>query len=230
MPARFRRSINRRSIAEAFLHAIEHPIAGAAGSAGTTVKAIFGQRFIPGVLDRYLASDGVERSGDASSCRLRREDNLDAPLPGDRGAHGSFDREARVVQHRVLAANAPPESRAGLRALHRGDGRSRAGTDLGRSGLTAHQDGMPPESRTTRSSATADPRRWSPAAARSTGCAGRGSTARRSSRRCSTPRPAATGAIAPGGPRADDASLRRRVERARHRVRDRRTALARSPI
>jgi hypothetical protein len=63
--------------------------------AGSTVKAIVGQRLVPWYADRRLASvawdgqmtDEPEPSG--------RPDNVDAPIPGDRGAHGRFDHEAR---------------------------------------------------------------------------------------------------------------------------------------
>lgn len=59
-----------------------------------TIKAILGQRLIPGLLDRYLA---MKAWGSQTTARLppTREDNLYAPLPGDRGARGSFGGEAR---------------------------------------------------------------------------------------------------------------------------------------
>jgi short-subunit dehydrogenase len=81
-------------IARAFLHAIERP-SRELWIGWSTVKAILGQRFIPGILDRYLA----RMAWDAQTTdRLppTGTDNLSAPLPGDRGAHGSFDHEART--------------------------------------------------------------------------------------------------------------------------------------
>lgn len=59
-----------------------------------TIKAILGQRAIPGILDRWLAKMGYEGQ---QTARLRHThpDNVDAPLPGDRGAHGEFDAQAR---------------------------------------------------------------------------------------------------------------------------------------
>jgi NAD(P)-dependent dehydrogenase (short-subunit alcohol dehydrogenase family) len=79
--------------ARAFLHAVEHP-SRELWVGWPTFKAIVGQRFIPGMLDRYLAD--VAWDGQTTH-RLppTRRDNLDAPLPGDRGAHGSFEHEAR---------------------------------------------------------------------------------------------------------------------------------------
>lgn len=79
----------------------------------STVKAIVGQRIAPGLLDRYLAHmawDGQQ----TATLHHRHRDNLDAPLPGDRGAHGEFDDRSRrhssqqwVSRHRkALAAGA----------------------------------------------------------------------------------------------------------------------------
>lgn len=65
----------------------------------STTKAIFGQRFIPGLLDRYLAKaawDGQQTDELPPGHPVRHDaDNLDTPLPGDRGAHGPFHATAR---------------------------------------------------------------------------------------------------------------------------------------
>jgi hypothetical protein len=75
-----------------------------------TIKAILGQKLIPGLLDRYLAHKAW-RAQTTRRLPPTRADNLDAPLPGDRGAHGVFDREARrfsvalwVRTHRLAVA------------------------------------------------------------------------------------------------------------------------------
>jgi NADP-dependent 3-hydroxy acid dehydrogenase YdfG len=79
----------------------------------STVKAIVGQRVFPGLLDRYLA----RMAWDAQTTDVApkpREDNVDAPLPGDRGARGIFGAIARRgsvelwlrVHRRALAAAA----------------------------------------------------------------------------------------------------------------------------
>jgi short-subunit dehydrogenase len=65
----------------------------------STTSAILGQRIVPGFLDRYLsrrAWDG-QFTDDLPAGHPRRHDrdNVDAPLPGDRGEHGPFDRRAR---------------------------------------------------------------------------------------------------------------------------------------
>ena len=64
------------------------------------MKAIIGQHFIPGLLDRYLARvawDGqTTRSLPPGHPIEHPLDNVDGPLPGDRGAHGPFGAIART--------------------------------------------------------------------------------------------------------------------------------------
>lgn len=58
-----------------------------------TVKAVWGQKFIPGALDRYLARAGWEPQF-VDAPNDQRADMLFQPLPGDPGAHGPYrDRE-----------------------------------------------------------------------------------------------------------------------------------------
>jgi hypothetical protein len=60
-----------------------------------TVKAIAGERTLPRLLDHYLAREGYSAQQTSEPARLDRRDNLWAPVPGDHGAHGSFDARAR---------------------------------------------------------------------------------------------------------------------------------------
>jgi NAD(P)-dependent dehydrogenase (short-subunit alcohol dehydrogenase family) len=60
-----------------------------------TVKAIVGNKFIPGLLDHYLAWIGYEAQQTSQPIAAHRPDNLYRPLPGDYGAHGRFDKGAR---------------------------------------------------------------------------------------------------------------------------------------
>jgi len=63
----------------------------------STAKAILGQKFIGGLLDRYLAKAGWDsQMDDRPIDPVNRPDNLAAPLPGDRGAHGDFDARSRT--------------------------------------------------------------------------------------------------------------------------------------
>jgi NAD(P)-dependent dehydrogenase (short-subunit alcohol dehydrogenase family) len=61
-----------------------------------TIKAILGQRFIPGLLDRYLARAAYDGQLLDEPADPNRPDNLFSPLPGDHGAHGRFDDRAKV--------------------------------------------------------------------------------------------------------------------------------------
>jgi NAD(P)-dependent dehydrogenase (short-subunit alcohol dehydrogenase family) len=56
-----------------------------------TVKAILGERSVPGLLDHYLAQKGYRSQQMDRSAAANRADNLWEPLPGDAGGHGSFD-------------------------------------------------------------------------------------------------------------------------------------------
>jgi NAD(P)-dependent dehydrogenase (short-subunit alcohol dehydrogenase family) len=80
-------------IAAAVEHAIQHP-SRERWIGGSTILAILGQRFIPGLLDRYLGRRGYDAQV-TDALPPTEADNVDVPLAGDRGAHGSFDAEAR---------------------------------------------------------------------------------------------------------------------------------------
>lgn len=60
-----------------------------------TVQAILGDKFIPGLLDRYLARVGYKAQQTGEPVAPHRADNLFESVPGDYGAHGSFDQGAR---------------------------------------------------------------------------------------------------------------------------------------
>lgn len=80
--------------AQAIVHAVLHPrrefYVGF-----PSVKAILGERFAPRIADRVLAKMGYQAQQSDQPIRPDRRDNLYEPLPGDAGAHGTFDREAR---------------------------------------------------------------------------------------------------------------------------------------
>src|SRR5579863_2399405 len=77
-------------------------------SGGPTVKAILGERILPGLLDRYLARAAWDAQMTDEELAGSRPDNLFSPVSG---AHGSFDDRARSVslesesgRHRGLLA------------------------------------------------------------------------------------------------------------------------------
>ncbi len=59
-----------------------------------TVQAILGDKFIPGLLDHYLAWVGYESQQTTQPVPPDRPDNLYKPLPGDFGARGAFSDRA----------------------------------------------------------------------------------------------------------------------------------------
>jgi hypothetical protein len=81
------------------LHLIKHP-RREMWIGWPTIKAIIGQRLIPGYLDHYLAKHAYadQVTNDLPPTWL---DNVDAPLPGDRGAHGDFDNRSRSTSAQV---------------------------------------------------------------------------------------------------------------------------------
>ena len=60
-----------------------------------TVKAVMSNKFVPGYIDRYLASRGYDAQQTDEPELPDRSDNLYAPVVGDHGAHGRFDARAR---------------------------------------------------------------------------------------------------------------------------------------
>lgn len=76
-----------------------------------TVKAIYGNGVAPGVADWYLARHGYDAQQTSEPVSPERRDNLWQPVPGDHGAHGTFDARSRAFsvqswlnQHRWAAA------------------------------------------------------------------------------------------------------------------------------
>jgi NADP-dependent 3-hydroxy acid dehydrogenase YdfG len=91
-------------IAKAVVHAALHP-RREMWLGWSTVKAIVGQRLVPDFLDRYLSRHAWEsqQTDDLPPGHPTKHfrDNLDAPLPGDRGAHGPFDDRAQSFDARL---------------------------------------------------------------------------------------------------------------------------------
>jgi NAD(P)-dependent dehydrogenase (short-subunit alcohol dehydrogenase family) len=69
-----------------------------------TVQAILGNRLAPGLLDRYLAANGVELQQTDEPNDPSRPNNLWEPVPGDHGAHGAFDARASDFSPQAWAA------------------------------------------------------------------------------------------------------------------------------
>jgi NADP-dependent 3-hydroxy acid dehydrogenase YdfG len=76
----------------------------------STVATIWANKFVPGILDRYLAATGYS-SQQTDEPAEAGPDNVWEPVPGDHGAHGAFDAMAKssspqltFTTHRRLAA------------------------------------------------------------------------------------------------------------------------------
>lgn len=63
--------------------------------AGSVLLAVWGNRLAPWLADRVLARSGVASQQTDEPEVAGRPDNLFAPVPGDHGAHGRFDGQAR---------------------------------------------------------------------------------------------------------------------------------------
>jgi NAD(P)-dependent dehydrogenase (short-subunit alcohol dehydrogenase family) len=68
------------------------------------VKAIFGQKVVPGLIDRILAKQGYSGQHTEDPLPPGRRDNLYTPVPGDHGAHGRFDARALPSSAQVNAS------------------------------------------------------------------------------------------------------------------------------
>jgi len=90
VPPIFQPEVAARAIVHAAVHAPRELKVG-----WPTVRAVYANRVVPGLLDRYLARYGFDSQQTDEPVPIDHRDNLDAPVPGDHGAHGRFDRVAR---------------------------------------------------------------------------------------------------------------------------------------
>lgn len=79
-------------------------------------QAWLGDTIASGLLDRYLAATGVDGQQDPA-LPPPDHDNLFEPVPGDRGAHGRFDGEARTASPQLWASMHRAPLLAGAAAL-----------------------------------------------------------------------------------------------------------------
>jgi NAD(P)-dependent dehydrogenase (short-subunit alcohol dehydrogenase family) len=107
--------------AEAIVAAAAHPQRREWWVAASTAVTLLGNAIVPGLADRYLARNGFDSQQTEEPVPEDRPDNLFAPLPGDRGAHGDFDAEAHggsvqwpLTRHRRMLGLAAGGGLAGL--------------------------------------------------------------------------------------------------------------------
>jgi short-subunit dehydrogenase len=80
--------------ARAIYYAAHHPDRREYYVGFSTVKAIFGNKLVPSFGDHYLARNGYDSQQHDGPENPNRPNNLWQPVPGDHGAHGSFDKRA----------------------------------------------------------------------------------------------------------------------------------------
>jgi NAD(P)-dependent dehydrogenase (short-subunit alcohol dehydrogenase family) len=86
----------------------------------STILTRIADRFVPGLLDRYLGRGGIEsQQTDEPVDHATWRDNLDAPVDDDRdhGAHGRFDQQATSSSLALTAVTHKPAIAAGLAGL-----------------------------------------------------------------------------------------------------------------
>ena len=81
--------------ARAIYYAAHHPKRREYYAAWSAVEAIFGNKLAPSFADHYLARKGYGAQQYDGAEDPHRPNNLWQPVPGDHGAHGSFDDRAR---------------------------------------------------------------------------------------------------------------------------------------
>ena len=69
-----------------------------------TVEAIVGDKIAPGLADKYLAKNGYDAQQTLELVEPDRRDNLWEPVPGDHGAHGTFDHRASDTSPQLWAS------------------------------------------------------------------------------------------------------------------------------
>lgn len=80
----------------------------------STIKAIAAERIAPRLADRYLAAKGYDSQQTDEPVEAHRVDNLWAPVPGDHGAHGTFDARARSSSAELWLSRHRGQIAAGL--------------------------------------------------------------------------------------------------------------------
>lgn len=83
--------------ARAIYYAAHHPERREYYAAWSVIEAVFGNKLAPSFADRYLARTGYAAQQHDGPDNPNRPNNLWKPVPGDHGAHGTFD--ARAHEH-----------------------------------------------------------------------------------------------------------------------------------
>ena len=91
VPPIFQPEVAADAIVYAATHSVRETYVGF-----STVQAIIGNKFVAGLLDRYLGRTGFKSQQTSEPRDPAQPDNLFHPLAKDFGAHGTFDARARA--------------------------------------------------------------------------------------------------------------------------------------
>jgi short-subunit dehydrogenase len=89
--------------ARAIYYAAHHPAKREYFAAWSVVEAVVGNKIAPSFADHYLARTGYASQQHDGPENPKRPDNLWKPVPGDHGAHGTFDNCSRDRSLELLA-------------------------------------------------------------------------------------------------------------------------------
>ncbi|HEX5072645.1 MAG TPA: SDR family oxidoreductase [Gemmatimonadaceae bacterium] len=94
--------------ADAVHHAVRHDVGREFLVAWPTVKAVVGEKFVPGYIDRRLGRSGYASEQTGAPADQDRPDNLWQPAPGNFGAHGRFDARSKDQSVELWLAKRTP--------------------------------------------------------------------------------------------------------------------------
>ena len=94
--------------ADAVHHAVRHDVGREFLVAWPTVKAVMGEKVVPGYIDRRLGRSGYASEQTGAPADPNRPDNLWQPAPGDFGAHGRFDAQSKNTSVELTLAKRAP--------------------------------------------------------------------------------------------------------------------------
>ncbi len=104
--------------ADAVHHAVRHDAGRELLVAWPTIKAVVGEKLVPGYIDKSLGQSGYEGEQTSEPADPNRADNLWVPAPGAFGAHGRFDDRAKETSTELwLSKRRPWIALAGAVAL-----------------------------------------------------------------------------------------------------------------
>jgi hypothetical protein len=94
--------------ADAVHHAVRHDVGREFLVAWPTVKAVVGEKLVPGYIDRKLGREGYQGEQTNEPADPDRPSNLWNPAPGDYAAHGRFDDRSKDTSVELWLAKRKP--------------------------------------------------------------------------------------------------------------------------